>query len=171
MPFNFPSKQIQKIFKDEGNSWTINAYFTDPAKVCSPSQTRKPTGDRLVIDGTDYQLVIPMTEADITPFWTLGQCFRTMGVHYWADLTGKLGKNADADNFVPLFLQYNKGKLNGFGWAFNADVTSKRFEHPVYSVLGSFFREVPDFMGDPTKVGVLSTLHIYMDSTPQLNFC
>jgi hypothetical protein len=96
-----------------------------------------------------------------------------MGVHYWADLTGPLGLKTEADNFVPMFLQYNKKKLNGFGWGFNANLTSinNRFEYPTPDVLGSFFKVVPEFMSDPTKASVLSTLHVYMDSTPQLNFC
>lgn len=96
-----------------------------------------------------------------------------MGVHYWADVSGPLGLDFKADNFVPMFLQYNKGKLNGFGWGFNADLKSvaNRFEYPTPDVLGSFFKVVPKFMSDPTQAGVLTTLHIYLDSTPQLNFC
>ena len=120
----------------------------------------------------NYQLEIPLLQSDVGDFWTLGQCFRTMGVHYWADISGRnLGVDSDADDFVPMFLQYNKGKLNGYGWGFNADLPSKRFEHPTPDILGGFFKEIPAFMSDPTKAGVLTTLHIYLDSTPQLNFC
>ena len=152
--------------------WTINSYYTDPAKVCTPTYARRPTGDRLIIDGTQYQIDVPMQESDVGSFWTLGQCFKTMGVHYWADISGrKLGVDSNADDFVPMFLQYNKGLLNGYGWGFNANVTSSRFEHPTYDILPSFFRDVPAFMGDPDQVGELSTLHIYLDSTLQLNFC
>lgn len=108
----------------------------------------------------------------MTPFWTLGQCFWTMGQHYWADVSGKkVDANTDADNFFPVFLQYNKGNLNGFGWGFNAYFNSTRYEHPTPEVLPNFFKEPPKFMGDPTKSDGMSTLHIYLDSTPQLNFC
>lgn len=153
--------------------WTINSYFTDPANVCKGNQGRnRPTGDRLIIDGTQYQINVAMQETNVSSFWTLGQCFYTMGVHYWADISGKqLGVDSAADDFVPIFLQYNKGHLNGFGWGFNANFTSSRFEHPTPAVLPSFFREVPKFMTDPSQAGTLSTLHIYLDSTPQLNFC
>jgi len=64
-----------------------------------------------------------------------------------------------------------EGNLNGFGWAFNADFNSSRYEHPTTGVLNKFFKNVPNFLLDPTQTGKLSTLHIYLDSTPQLNFC
>jgi len=95
-----------------------------------------------------------------------------MGVHYWRNVLGKpVTTDINPDEFFPAFLQYNSGKLNGFGWAFNADLKSTRYEHPTADVLPKFFKQVPKFMSDPTKSGVLSTLHIYLDSTPQLNFC
>jgi len=72
---------------------------------------------------------------------------------------------------LPIFLLYNKGKLNGFGWALNADLPSSRYEHPPVSALSAFFQSAPKFLSDPKQTGILSTLHIYMDSTPLLNFC
>lgn len=173
LPFNFPSKKIQPLFNDEGEFYTITAYFVDPASVCSPSLSQKQvTGDRLIIKGSGKELNIPLVQSNLTSFWTFGKCFYTMGAHYWADIEGKeLTENVDSDNFVPLFLLYNKGKLNGFGWAFNADLPSKRYEHPGQDVLGMFFTKIPKFFSDSTKSGKLSTLHIYLDSTPQLNFC
>ena len=62
--------------------------------------------------------------------------------------------------------------MNGFGFAFNADLPSSRFEHPPLGALGAFFQNgIPAWMSDPAQAGTLSTLHIYMDSTPLLNFC
>jgi len=171
LPYNFPSKQIAPLFNDEGDSWTITGYFSDPATVCA-KDVRQSTGDRLVIKGSGMELDVPLAEANITSRWTLGQCFWTMGVHYWADVDGKqIGADTQPDSFMPLFLQYNKGKLNGFGWGFNAMLKSTRFEHPTPSVLGQFMKVPPKFFSDSTKSGGLTTLHIYMDSTPQLNFC
>lgn len=173
LPFNFPSSKIQSLFVDEGDFFTISAYFVDPNSVCSPSASaRQVTGDRLIVKGSTKELKIPLQQKDIEPFWTQGKCFYTMGVHFWANIDGtELNEDTPADNFAPLFLLYNQGKLNGFGWAFNADLSSKRFEHPDQSVIGRFFNKTPKFFSDPSKVGKLSTLHIYFDSTPQLNFC
>jgi hypothetical protein len=173
LPFNFPSSKVQEYMMDEGSFYTITAYFTDPSTVCSPSKTSgQVTGDRLVIVGKSKVLDIALNQSDVSSFWTKGKCFKTMGVHYWADLSGiPLTVDVDPDNFLPMFLQYNRGKLNGFGWAFNADFTSNRYEHPTATVLPMFFEHVPKFFTDPTKAGVLSTMHIYLDSAPQLNDC
>lgn len=174
LPFNFPSPKIQPLFVDEGDFFTISAYFVDPSSVCSPSASAKQvTGDRLIVKGSSKELNIPLEQKDISSLvWTQGKCFYTMGVHFWADIDGnQLSENTEADNFAPLFLLYNKGKLNGFGWAFNADLPSKRYEHPGQDVLGMFFNKIPKFFSDPNKSGKLSTLHIYLDSTPQFNFC
>ena len=171
MPFNFPSANIQKFFNDEGTFWSITAYFTDPASVCSKSSSKQSTGDRLVFVSSKQSVNIPLKESDITSYWTKGQCFWTMGVHYWANVNGQVTVDMNADDFVPIFLQYNKGELNGFGWGFNGNLTSTRYEHPTVSVLPQFFKEVPKFFSDPTKSNVISTMHLYLDSTPQLNFC
>ena len=88
-----------------------------------------------------------------------------------ADVTGPFGEQTQRDNFFPVFLQYNNGNLNGFGWGFIGDFKSTRYEHPGTSVLGQFFQSVPKFFYDPSQVGTISTLHIYLDSTPQLNHC
>ena len=97
--------------------------------------------------------------------------YNFQGQHYWADMTGPLNADSKGENFVPLFLLYNKGALNGFGFAFNADLPGGRYEHPSISNLASFFTEVPTGLSDPTQAGTLSTLHIFMDSTPFTNFC
>jgi hypothetical protein len=72
---------------------------------------------------------------------------------------------------VKYLFSIKSGELNGFGWAFNADLSSSRYEHPDKNVLSYFFKDIPQFFYDPTKSGTLSTMHIYLDSTPQLNFC
>jgi hypothetical protein len=56
------------------------------------------------------------------------------GLHYWYDLS----KNMDCDNLYPVFLLYNGGVLNGFGWALGMDLKdySPRIEHPPQSSYG-----------------------------------
>lgn len=175
LPFDFPSVEQQEYFTNEGDSYVISAYFTDPNLVCSKIAQRLSTGDRLVIKGDKKTLNIPMDEADIISekFFTQGRCFFTMGQHYWADLQGiPLDENVELKNFLPLFALYNKGKLNGFGWAFNADFKSTRFEHPTIDSIEYFFHSPPPpGLSDPTQSAGLSTMHIYMDSTPLLNYC
>ncbi|CAF0874634.1 unnamed protein product [Brachionus calyciflorus] len=173
LPFNFPSEKIQPLFNDEGDGYTINAYFVDPESVCSAQLSAKQiTGDRLIIKGQSKELNIPLEQTQLSNFWTPGKCFYTMGAHYWADIEGtELNESTNKDNFTPLFLLYNKGKLNGFGWSFNADLPSKRFEHPTEQNFGMFFKKVPKFLLDPAQSNIISTLHIYLDSTPQFNYC
>jgi len=178
LPFNFPSQKILAQFQDEGDFYTINAYFTDPTTVCSASASAKlVTGDRLIFKGDSFELKAPLLQSEMIPganIWTVGQCFWGMGTHYWADITGApIGVNTDADNQLPIFLQYNLGKLIGFGWAFNADMKSpfNRFEYPTPEVLNYFFKEPPAYLYDPSKSAALTTLHIYMDPTPQAIFC
>lgn len=175
LPYGFPSGVITPYFQDEGDFLSITAYFIDPKTVCSSKVPKIVTGDRLVIQSSSGNLNVPLTETEINTnsFWTKGQCFYTMGLHYWADARGvKMGADTTSDEFLPIFLLYNKGNLNGFGWAFNADLPSIRYEHPTVDVLPKFLPEpYPSFFNDPTKHGILSTLHIYFDSTPLFNLC
>ena len=171
LPYNFPSNAQQQFFDDEGDHFTISAYFIDPANVCKPTLGKQSTGDRLVIKSSHKEVNVPLTSSEVQNFWTLGQCFYTMGVHYWADVTGPLSEKTESENFAPFFLLFNKGNLNGFGWAFNADLSSNRYEHPTTSVLDHFFKKTPQFFFDPKKSRTISTVHIYLDRTPHLNLC
>jgi hypothetical protein len=172
LPFNFPSSKVQEYMMDEGSFYTITAYFTDPSTVCSSSKTSgQVIGDRLVIVGKSKVLDVALNQSDVSSFWTRGKCFKTMGVHYWADLSGPLSAETEMDNLFPMFLLYNRGKLNGFGWAFNADLPSDRYEHPPAFSFPLFFDKVPKSLLDSTKADVISTLHIYLDSMPLLNGC
>ena len=40
------------------------------------------------------------------------------------------------DDFFPYFLLYNKGKLNGFGFATGSNINSGNVEHPPKFLLG-----------------------------------
>lgn len=175
LPFNFPSQKVRIFLDDEGDSYTLSAYFVDPKKVCTKSLTGTwswdGTGDRLVFYSKQALVQAPINENELSSFWTQGRCFKAMGVHYWASLSGKVTKDTDPDDFFPVFLLYNKGKLNAFGWAFNANLTSKRFEHPSETAFPLILKDVPDYLYDRKKSSVQSTLHIYLDNTPHLNAC
>ncbi|XP_046542949.1 uncharacterized protein LOC124253249 [Haliotis rubra] len=172
-PNGYPHNPLQNHpFVEHDNHQFITAYFMDPNRICSTGRTssqysEEGTGTRLLVqNGTipgEY-ITIPMTESELlrTP-WTRGRCFPWMGVHYWYDIS----LNMDCDRFFPVFLMYNGGKLNSFGWAFNANLSSRRFEHPPESQFGRFLNPVPRCL---SGLGRMSTLHIYM-SNPLRNFC
>ena len=170
---------MQEYFEDEGvDGLTLSAYFTDPNTVCSNVVSKQQvTGDRLIIYSSRKQLSVPLNEANVDKNnWFQGNCFPTMGRHYWRNERTLQSSSVnigdpDSDDFFPVFLLFNNKKLNGFGWAFNANLTSPRYEHPTQPVYPLFFKQVPKFLNDKSKSGVQSTLHIYLDNTPLLNFC
>jgi hypothetical protein len=95
--------------KIKGDVYTISAYFTDPSKVCTAT-TRQPTGDRLVIKSNQQEINVALKESEVASFWTKGQCFYTMGQHYWANVKGiQINQYIESSDFLPLFLLYNKG--------------------------------------------------------------
>jgi hypothetical protein len=175
LPFNFPSAAIQPYFQDEGDSYVLTAYFVDPNTICS--STGKPAvtfGDRVLVKGQSGSVSLPLfqKDAESSLFWTKGNCFYTMGLHFWSNVKSvPISENMSSDDFFPMFLLYNSGKLNGFGFAFNADLTSPRYEHPAVGDISKFMNPVPKFFSDPTKSNKLSTMHIFLDSNPRFNFC
>jgi hypothetical protein len=80
----------------------------DPNKVCS-SNSKQTTGDRLVFKSSKKELNVPLKESQMNSFWTRGKCYYTMGIHYWADISGPLNKDTQVENFLPIFLLFNKG--------------------------------------------------------------
>ncbi len=80
LPFNFPSIKQQDFFEDQGDSFVISGYFTDPDSICSKNVQRQSTGDRLIIKGSKKQLSIPIDESQTQAesFFTKGGCFPTM---------------------------------------------------------------------------------------------
>jgi charged multivesicular body protein 7 len=162
-----PAYAINRNYIDDGDYYTLTAYFVDPSTICNGGRT----ADQLKSQGTGSGLwlqngpdpikdsvMIPMLEQDAikTP-WKFGHCFRTMGNHYWYNVT----KDMSCDHFVPDCLMYNKGKLTAFCFAINAPLTSPRYEHPTTDILAKFIDPVPDcFYSDPSYQK-LSTMHIY----------
>ncbi|XP_076461596.1 uncharacterized protein LOC143294064 [Babylonia areolata] len=169
-----PAKQLGNIFQEDGDRYTLTAYFTDPAAICSEGRT----SEEYSVEGTGTGLYIqngsdPITQSVLMPYlqdsvqgtnWTMGYCFPIMGNHYWYNVT----ENMSCEDFQPVFLLYNRGKLNAFGWALGMDQTSQRFEHPPLDRIGAFMNPVPTCLSD---YDVLSTMHIYMTAHPSHNFC
>jgi len=163
---------------EDGDFYTLTAYFVDPNIICTTGRTAdqfnsQGTGDRLVIQNGTNALTsginIPLTVAEVSSTqWTKGKCFWTMGLHYWYNVR----KDMPCGDFTPFFIMYNKDKLNSFGFALNADLESKRYEHPTAAVTEKFMDPVPDcFFTDPTFVK-LSTMHVYMTDSPRSTcFC
>ncbi|KAK3747636.1 hypothetical protein QZH41_011727, partial [Actinostola sp. cb2023] len=52
--------------------------------------------------------------------------------HYWYDIS----KNMNCKDFYPVFIMYNRNRLEGFGWNTNGDLKSPRYEHPTSDRFG-----------------------------------
>eukprot|EP00736_Rhodelphis_marinus_P005082 Rmarinus@m.23896 len=152
---------------------SISAYFVNPDSVCgSAPRLADEIGDRLwIVNGQrgDY-LKIPLDQDESLlsqDGWTYGKCFWTMGEHYWKDIT----KETQPDEFFPIFVMYNGGRLDSWGPAFAGtyNLESSRWEHPSGSVLKAFFQEetMPEVL---LELDYLNTQHIYMDKGA-FNFC
>lgn len=170
----YPSTKIQPPFVHSEERYVLTAYFTDPSRICTRGRTQQQfetegTGTDLWIQTgnrpTDVTR-IPKKEMNVSSTkWSEGKCFVSMGKHYWYDI--KVGMDCEA--FFPVFLLYNGGKLNAFGWALLADLQSSHYEHPGVSVIGAFMKQVPHCVSKITHR--LSTMHIYLTSTPMLDAC
>jgi len=162
-------------FVDDGDYWTQTAYFVDPSTICTTGRTSDDlknvgTGTGLWLqNGPDViadSLNIPLAESDIKKtIWGSGKCFPSMGMHYWYNVTSDMSCN----NFYPLCLLYNGGKLSAFCFAKNAYLQSPQYDwpHPDPFSTGGFMNPVPKcFNTDPT-FKKLSTVHVYFHSNPR----
>lgn len=175
-PNNYPyAELINAPFVLDNGNYFLTAYFVNPATICHGR-----TANQFQHDGTGTGLWIqngtnPVTDCIEAPrrqsdadnsMWTKGSCFITMGVHYWYNLR----KDMSCNEFFPVFLLYNGGVLNAFGWALSinlADMTN-RIENPPQSSYGNFMNPPPDCL---YNLGTLSTLHIYMTDRATADTC
>ncbi|XP_005091074.2 uncharacterized protein LOC101846787 [Aplysia californica] len=169
----YPSSKIQPPFLPDGNRYTATAYFVDPSIICTRGRTAaqyaaQGTGTNLYIQETanpEASTQVPRNEADLANTkWTKGKCFFSMGMHYWYDVK----ENMDCGGLFPVFLLYNGGKLNAFGWAMQTGLSSSQYEHPDITVIDKFMQTVPTCL---KSVKALSTMHIYLTDKYYLNFC
>jgi len=168
-----PTKQRGQMFHEDNGRFFLTAYYTDPSTICTTGRTKaqfdaEGTGNGLWLQNStnpEQSTQIPSREQDVRGTkWTHGKCFPAMGVHYWFDTS----TNMDCNDFQPVFLLYNEGILNAFGWAMGLGQTSKRYEHPTPSVFSGFMDPVPKCLSD---YPALSTMHIYMTAHPTLDLC
>jgi len=178
LKYNYPSPKQAMYLKDEGSQYTVNAYFQDPATVCSMKklsdlETKSfETGDRLVFVGDSKVIDVPLNEADLKGVFSKGGCFPTMGRHYYAHVDQTpFTVDIQPSEVMPVFLLYNSGKLNAFGWIFNTWLDGDRYEHAPESSASIFLPAVPNYLKDPNANKDLSSIHIFLDSTPAMNLC
>jgi charged multivesicular body protein 7 len=169
-------KSKDKYFIDDGDYWTMTAYFVDPSTICSQGRTKddlksQGTGTGLWLqygnNAITNSMNIPLKEEDIKKtLWGHGKCFYTMGQHYWFNIS----KSMECGDVAPNCLLYNKGKLTGFCFAPNYYLDSSRYDSPAptIKVLTKFLDPVPDcFYTDPS-FQKQSTVHVYFNEKPQV---
>ena len=95
-----------------------------------------------------------------------------MGRHYYGHVDQiPFTTSIQPSEVNPFFLLYNKGRLNAFGFIWNAYLEGDRYEHAPKSSASTFLPAVPDFLYQENVNDLLSSIHIFLDSTPLLNFC
>jgi len=151
----------------------VYMMFRDPKFICTGSTTKTGTGDGLWIKkGGKYEPLVTGSERleeNVPKPFVKGKCFKSMGVHYWYDIKSDM----DCSTMFPVFLLYNNGKLNGWGWIFVPGPTEKnpRFENPSPRVTTMFLPEE----GRPTCVTSsptdLTSMHIAFQNPLFKNFC
>jgi charged multivesicular body protein 7 len=173
-----PEKQQGKAYIDDGDYWTITAYFVDPATICTGRSAAQYKDQ-----GTGTQLYLQLTTNPLesTPIttrqrdhdsennkWTKMKCFPAMGRHYWYNISKKMS----CDDFVPYFLLYSRGYLRGFGFNILADIKQKgkRYEPVPHRATKLFFKVVPDCFAK-LNVKQTTSLHVYLHNVPQFNLC
>jgi len=172
-----PYPDLMKYYMDDGDYWTLTAYFVDPSTICTTGRTKEDlqsqgTGTGLWLqfgpNAVTDSVSIPVKEDDIKQTkWGYGKCFYTMGQHYWYNVS----KGMDCGDFLPNCLLYNKGQLTGFCFATNAILPSDRYDSPspTNKVVNKFLDPVPDCFFSDKSYAKLSTLHVYFIDSPQLS--
>jgi len=178
-----PSPTLQgHPYIDDGDYWTLTAYFVEPGIVCAPGRTSKQYKDQgngyrfYIQNGTNPLsdlLDISLSENDLNtnpitgPVWGSTKCYWSMGKHYWYKLTPDM----DCSTIFPFFLLYNSGDLNAFGFFIPTQATSARYEQADSSMLEKEMDTVPEcFYQDPNFEKV-SSMHVFLTDDPLLNLC
>ncbi|CAG5119969.1 unnamed protein product, partial [Candidula unifasciata] len=89
---------------------------------------------------------------------------KTTRKHWWYNLR----EDMDCGDIFPVFLLYNEGELTGFGWAITTYINSDRYEHPPSSSSKFFMQNPPKCLESD---GEMTTMHIYLNSSPWFNTC
>jgi len=175
-----PAHLKDKYYIDDGDFWTLTAYFVEPSTICTEGRSKadlstQGTGTGLWLqygqDPIKDSFHVPNTEAEMkekNPNWGHGRCFWTMGKHYWYNVS----QTMDCDDFVPNCILYNGGKLTAFCFATGANLieSSNRFDSPAPAnkVLDKFFDSTPDCFFKNPNYFLVSTMHVYFIDSPRL---
>ncbi|XP_019646316.1 PREDICTED: uncharacterized protein LOC109486851 [Branchiostoma belcheri] len=170
-----PPRQVTPPWiEDRNNNMVLlTAYFIQPSDICRDGRTEteyeeEGTGTDLYIqtgpNPTVDIMAIPKEQEDLEGTeWTEGRCFWGMGKHYWWNLRVDM----PCEEFYPVFIMYNGGKLDSFGWNIGTYLSSPRYEHPSGG-FGMFMKPVPTCLADHSEN--LSTMHVYLtNGYPPLN--
>jgi charged multivesicular body protein 7 len=173
--FNASPKNLNYV--DDGDFWTLTAYFMEPSQICSTGRNaadlKQGTAAGLWIQTTSDPMngglyKVPEKEEDIKgkDKWGYGKCFWTMGQHYWYNI--KKDMDCDAD-LTPNCLLYNGGKLTGFCFAINGNFDSDRYDYPKpkKDVIKKFMDPVPDCFANNPAYAIQSTVHVYFSDQPK----
>lgn len=167
---------------DDGDYWTLTAYFVETGIVCAPGRSKSQFKDQgngyrfFIQNGTNPMtdlISISLSEKDLntdpltSPLWGTTKCFWGQGNHYWYKVTPGM----DCTEFFPFYLLFNNGDLNAFGFFVTTNVASARFEQTTSSTLEKMMESVPQcFYQDPNFQQV-SGMHVYLTDNPLLNLC
>jgi len=172
---NPPAPVANHQYVDDGENWTLTAYFVDPSTICTEARSQEllqseGTGTGLWLqmgpNPVHDSVHIPATEDEVKQTkWTKGHCFLTMGNHYWYNIS----KEMNCDNFLPYCLMYNGGKLTAFCFSMNAELTSPRFEHPPPGSASMFINPVPECFAKRPEFQKPSTMHVYFKDNARLS--
>ncbi|XP_035683055.1 uncharacterized protein LOC118420366 [Branchiostoma floridae] len=176
---SIPPEQITPpwIEDTDKDMWLLTAYFIPPDDICSDGRTEaeyqeEGTGTDLYIqtgpDPTSDIMAIPLQQADLEGSeWTEGKCVWGMGKHYWWNLRVDM----DCHEFYPVFVMYNGGKLDTFGWNIGTYLNSPRYEHPGIDRVKYPLDPVPTCLDDHFQTP--SRIHVYLTSgyPPFTNHC
>ena len=168
-----PASSTGRGYVDDGDYWTLTAYFVDPKTICAAGRTK----DQLASEGTGTGLWFqtgpdplrnifraPNSEEEIKKTnWKYTTCFPTMGDHYWYNVS----KDLPCADFVPVCLMYNSGRLTAFCFAFNADLPSYRYEKSSPLTSWATINPTPDCFYKEPSFQSLSSIHIYLIDNPR----
>jgi len=174
----FPPDHLkEKYYIEDGDLWTLTAYFVDPSTICTQGRSKSDlasqgTGTGLWLqygpDPVKDSVHIPNDEAEMKKTkWGHGKCYWTMGMHYWYNVS----QDMNCDDFVPNCILYNGGKLSAFCFATGANLilSSKRFDSPapLNIVLNKFFDRTPDCFFKQPNYFLVSTMHVFFTPDPR----
>jgi len=171
-----PEGPMELLSLDNTQYYCATMYFRDPASICDASGlSSNATGDGLWLgrgSGAPLKLLEDIHSPPGAP-WVKGKCFKTMGVHYWYNFTA----DTACDAIFPVFLLYNGGSLNAWGWVFPTNPVEdggNRFENPTGPMTKLFLPENPANQPScvfDSSLKALSTMHVAHNNPFLSNFC